>query len=264
MIPRWLRLVLALAGMALLVMTYAFFKQMTWATGLLPFEERRLTNIFYASIWIAIAGPVLWIAWKNEAGALVGGALNLVLTSADLAVFMLQSYLRDPDTTHFLLAALAFGTFAIVDAISGVWAMQHPIRDPRPMPVLVRLSFAVFAVVLILVGGGLVFKVKNIIPWPFVHAGTSVMVGWIFMGASICFIYGVVRPSWHNAAGQLIGFLLYDLILIEPFIRHLDTVRPDLRDNLMIYLGVVVYSGLLAIYYLFIHPPTRLWRMGTA
>jgi hypothetical protein len=56
----------------------------------------------------------------------------------------------------------------------------------------------------------------------------------------------------------LLGFLAYDLVLIGPFLQHFSTVRPEMRLSLVLYTAVVVYSGLLAIYFLFLHPPTRL------
>ncbi|MBX3080792.1 MAG: hypothetical protein KF716_04100 [Anaerolineae bacterium] len=64
-------------------------------------------------------------------------------------------------------------------------------------------------------------------------------------------------PSWHNAAGQLLGFLAYDVVLIVPFIQHFSDVIPEHRVSLIVYTTVVVGSALLAIYYLFIHPETR-------
>jgi hypothetical protein len=82
----------------------------------------------------------------------------------------------------------------------------------------------------------------------------------MFLGAAAYFAYGVFRPGWYNAGGQLAGFLAYDVVLIIPFLQRLPTVEPELRVNLIIYIIVVSYSGLLAIYYLFLYPGTRLWR----
>jgi len=81
----------------------------------------------------------------------------------------------------------------------------------------------------------------------------------MFLGAMTYFIYALVRPSWVNAAGQLAAFLAYDVVLIVPFLTRLPTVAPEHRISLIVYTLVVSYSGLLAIYYLFLHKPTRLW-----
>jgi hypothetical protein len=86
----------------------------------------------------------------------------------------------------------------------------------------------------------------------------------MFVGAAVYFIYGLLRPSWLNAAGQLLGFLFYDLVLIEPFITRLSAVSDENRLGLYIYTAVVTVSGLIAIYYLFINRPTRTatWRLA--
>lgn len=88
----------------------------------------------------------------------------------------------------------------------------------------------------------------------------SIVVGWMFFGASIYFAYALVRPSWVNATGQLLGFLAYDLVLIGPFVSRLSTVSAEHRPGLILYTAVLVYSGMLAIWLLFIRRDTRMWR----
>ncbi|MFN2125545.1 MAG: hypothetical protein ACK2UP_18775 [Candidatus Promineifilaceae bacterium] len=90
----------------------------------------------------------------------------------------------------------------------------------------------------------------------------SVVIGWMFVGAALYFVYGLLRPSWLNSAGQLIGFLFYDLVLIVPFLTRLSTVSEANRLGLYVYTAVLILSGLLAIYFLFINGPTRTatWR----
>ena len=65
------------------------------------------------------------------------------------------------------------------------------------------------------------------------------------------------RPNWHNALGQLLSFLAYDLVLIIPFVGLLDTIEPGRFINLAVYTAVLIYSAGLAVYYLFINPQTR-------
>jgi hypothetical protein len=93
-----------------------------------------------------------------------------------------------------------------------------------------------------------------------VTVDAQILYGWFFLGAAAYFAYGVLRPSWHNAAGQLAGFLAYDVVLIVPFLNLLPSIRAEWRLNLIVYIIVVSGSGLLAIYYLFINPATRVWR----
>jgi hypothetical protein len=122
------------------------------------------------------------------------------------------------------------------------------------MPGLVRWAFIVFILSLLFVGGRLVLRIPNSIPWNLTPELSSVM-GWMFLGASSYFIYSLLRPSWLNSAGQLVGFLAYDLVLIVPFLTRLPTVAPEFRLGFTIYTSVVIISGLLAIYYLFIKRP---------
>ena len=81
--------------------------------------------------------------------------------------------------------------------------------------------------------------------------------GCIFLGDAFYFLYGMFRPNWHNALGQLLSFLAYDLVLIFPFIGLISTVEPDLLVSLIIYIIVLMYSAGLAVYYLFIDSQTR-------
>jgi hypothetical protein len=104
----------------------------------------------------------------------------------------------------------------------------------------------------------LIFKVPNTIPWK-ITPELSVVIGGMFLGAAAYFVYALLRPSWVNSAGQLVGFLAYDVVLIVPFLTRLPSAAPEVRLGLTIYTAVVTLSGLLAIYYLFIHKPTRLF-----
>lgn len=85
---------------------------------------------------------------------------------------------------------------------------------------------------------------------------TSVIYGLIFLGSAVYFAYGLQRPVWGNAKGQLLGFLAYDLVLIIPFVRLLF-VSPSL--SLIVYLAVILASAALAIWYLAISRRDRLW-----
>jgi hypothetical protein len=137
-----------------------------------------------------------------------------------------------------------------------LWAVRQPIRPTPPMPLLVRGAFALFVIALVIVGAQLVRQTSGILPWQTTPASV-VLYGWMFIGAAAYFAYGLLRPSWRNAGGQLAGFLAYDVVLILPFLGLLGTIAPARMPNLLIYLAVVTLSGVLAIYYLFIHPRTR-------
>ena len=126
------------------------------------------------------------------------------------------------------------------------------------MPLLVRVSFGVFIASLIFAGGALVFRIP-VFPWA-LNPDSSVIFGCIFIGDAFYFLYGLLNPRWHNAAGQLLSFLAYDLVLIVPFLLLFETVKPEFMFSLIVYVAVLVYSGGLAVYFLFVNSQTRLGK----
>lgn len=82
--------------------------------------------------------------------------------------------------------------------------------------------------------------------------------GCIFLGDAFYFLYGLLKPRWHNALGQLLSFLAYDLVLIGPFVLLFRTVKPEHMPSLIVYTVVLVYSGGISIYFLFISKQTRI------
>jgi hypothetical protein len=233
-----------------------FFLEAPWATGIWPVPSSRLSNIFVSSILASIGAPVLWIALVDEPRAMAGGAIDLALSSAAIMVAAYVFYRNGGPAALLPFAAFA----AILVALNiglYIYSRRLPFHDTRPTPALVRYSFAGFSLALLLAGTALVMLRPNVFPWPLSPAN-SVFYGCIFLGAMCYFLYGFVYPVWANAKGQLLGFLAYDLVLIGPFLQHFSTVRPEMRLSLIVYTLVVCYSGLLAIYFLFIHPPTRI------
>ncbi len=243
------------AGLASLVLTVAFIGLAPWATDLWPWEVTPLSYLFIASILAAIATPVIWIGISGETAAIRAGAIDLAITYGGITVYLatLLGAQGQPSLGPYV-AVFAVGFVAML--ITFARTRPVPWRDHRPMPTAVRLSFALFAVILTAAGTALAFH-ADIFPWA-LGSETSVIFGFIYLGAAAYFIYGVLDPRWPNAQGQLIGFLAYDLILIGPFVDRFDEVHGGELTSLIIYTAFVAYSGLLAIYYLFVAPETRI------
>jgi hypothetical protein len=250
-----LRWILILIGRISVVVAIGFFIQAPSFTQLWPLQSSRLSNIFLSSIFAAIGCPIIWIGLSGERRAMAGGALNLLVTNAGFAIstfcFFSQSH---------QLPLLTFGIIStVMVVVTGFliyYSRSQEFTNTHPLPWLIRVSFIIFAVTLLLVAIALIAQRPNTFPWP-LSGENSIMYGWIFLGAMCYFLYAIYSPVWSNARGQLIGFLAYDLILIGPFLAHFQTVKPEMLLSLIIYTTVVSYSGLLAIYYLFIHPITR-------
>lgn len=248
---RLVRYVLIAVGCAALALAAGFFFQAAWAVSLWPWPTSRLSNIFIASILAASAVPVLWIGLSGELAAVTAGALNLFVANAGMAAFAFQVYSEDSARRSSLAYAGVCAASAIACLCLAVWARRIPFHESGVSPRAVRLSFTAFAVILIAVGTALVLQLGNMFPWR-LGREQSVLYGWIFLGAACYFLHALRVPAWGNTRGQLMGFLAYDLVLIVPFVKHFTTVDPSLRVNLVVYVSVLVYSGALAFYYLFV------------
>jgi hypothetical protein len=236
----------------------AFFFQWSLAVNIWPFEGTTpLTYIFIASIFAAAAASTLWPIITGNYGALAGVGLDYAVILAPMSAYILWLGLAGGDSSKIIYGVICAG-----GVLFGLWLFRWSQRLPMPdaaipMPPLVRWSFIVFVVALLYTSTRLFLGIPTI-PWPLTPE-LSVLVGCMFLGAAAYFIYGLVRPSWANAGGQLAGFLFYDLVLLVPFLTRLPSVAPEFRTGLIVYTIVVVYSGLLAIYYLFVNRQTRLF-----
>jgi hypothetical protein len=213
--------------------------------------------LFVGSIFAAAAAATLWCALSNELGAVVGIGLDYLVIFVPLTIFALQVARGRPGPMLWLGIAMGLGALFGLGLL--LWSRRIPMRDTRPTPILVRVVFGVFIVALLFAGGAMVLKQPNIVPWHMTSVG-SVVYGWMFLGAAAYFAYALIRPVWTNAVGQLLGFLAYDLVLVGPFLAALPDIREAWRINLIVYIIIVVGSGLFALYYLFIHPRWRIVR----
>jgi hypothetical protein len=250
-----LRYLAVLGGLIFLVMALGFIFQIQLVTGIWPWSDGRLSYLFIGSILAAVSVAMLWIGWTGEFGALPAGSLNVLVIAIATSIYFFQLGLQTARPNMMPLGIM--GVFAaIVSGAAFLWSRRLTLNDSRPMPLLVRVSFGVFMVTLILTGGALILRVP-IFPWP-LNPDSSVIFGCIFLGDAFYFLYGLVYPRWHNALGQLLSFLAYDLVLIIPFLLLFPTVKPEYLVSLIVYVAVLIYSGALAVYFLFVHSKTRL------
>ena len=236
--------------------TVGFFLLQTWVTSLVPWELNRMAGIFLASICIAFSLPMLWIALSQEYAGLAGGAINFAIIFGGFTAFSFKVYAANAHQPVFVFGTITLICFLVTLGLV-YFGFLHTFKDLRPTPVIVRISFLAFFLNLAFSGMQLVLGQPNIFPWQLTHQ-QSVLYGWIFLGASTYFLYGFLRPVLGNAHGQLLGFLAYDLILIIPFIGLFFGKESILVPNLAYYIAVLVYSGALGIYFLFIDKETRI------
>jgi hypothetical protein len=256
---RYVRAALWVVAAVQAVMALGFVFQVAAVTGLWPFPGATpLTNIFIGSIFGAAAASTAWCLVMRSDRGLAGIALDYLAILVPFSVFAFVHAASGAGgaSGHVTLFGIACVAGALVGLALLRWSVGHPWRDPRPTPRLVRGSFGFFVIALVIVASLLIARVPDILPWP-VTPELSTLIGIMFLGAAAYFAYGVVTPRWENAGGQLAGFLAYDVVLIVPFLVRLPTIDERVRVNLVVYTAVVTFSGLLAIWYLFLDPRTR-------
>jgi hypothetical protein len=223
-------------------------------TSILPTTSSFPLHTFLASIAASISASLLWIGFSGELGAAAGGALDLAVFYAGLTIFQLHS--QQYGSQHLLTGVILCLLATSVSLGIFLWFRRNPIEDERHLPMLLRISFGGFTVVLLLVGSALLMQVPNVFAWP-LNPLSSNIIGCFFLGSACYFLYGLFVPRWHNACGQLWSFLAYDIVLIVPFLLHFATVNPARMPSLIVNTLILVYSSVLALYYLLIKKETR-------
>jgi hypothetical protein len=248
-----LRILILFGGLAILALAFGFVLRIPLALSIWPWQDGRYSYLFIGSILAAVSAAAIWIGWTGEVGALPAGSLNIFVIALTSALYFFN--LAAQGSSSLVLFAVISLFMAFVSAVTFFWSRRLPLLDTRPTPMPVRVSFGIFIAALLLAGGALVLR-QQIFPWD-LNPDSSIIFGCIFLGDAFYFLYGLLRPNWGNACGQLLSFLAYDLVLIVPFVLLINTVKPGHMLGLIVYIAVLVYSSGLAIYYLFIHPQTR-------
>lgn len=253
---KFFRYLLLAGGLFALVFAFGFVFQAPFALRVWPWPDGRLSYLFIGSIFAAVSAAALWIGWTGDLGALPAGSLNLFVIEVTAAIYFMMLVQRDARTE---LLPFAIGAFilAIVSAGFFLWSRRLDLHDSRPTPMFIRVSFGIFFASLIFAGTALVLRVP-VFPWE-LNPDSSVIFGCIFLGDAFYFLYALLVPRLSNAIGQLLSFLAYDLMLIGPFLQLFNTVAPEFRTSLIVYVCVLLFSGAVAVYYLFINPQTRGW-----
>lgn len=240
---------LVLTAAALLFVGVNFLLRSPLATALWPWADGPLSFLFVSSILLAESATMAWTAWSLELSAARGGALGFALMNGGIAAFT-ASLSSDPGRPGSLLLgwAVATGILALGGAALLLLGPRFPRRDTRPVPPLVRISFLVFSLALFAATLMLLARLPVVFPWK-LKPESSTMFGFLFLASACYFLDGFLRPGVANASGQLLGFFVYDAILIPPYLRHWPKAAGGFRVSLAIYLVVLFWSAALAIWF---------------
>jgi hypothetical protein len=244
-----IRSFLVVLGIVNVVLAIGFFFQLEWATSLWFYPDGRLTYIFIASILAAIGAGLIWIGLSEEYEAVPAGALNLFVLFGGWSISMF-SWSGMNGAEGWRLNAVTFGILSLFNFLLFLFTNKKYMPAGGRLPGLVRLSYALFTLILFTVGSLLILRTPGIMPWP-LQPETSVFIGWIFFGNGFYFLYAFLRPYWFTGRAQLWSFLVYDLVLIGPLLGHLGRVQPELFQSLVVYIAILVYSAALSVYYLY-------------
>lgn len=251
-----IRPLLLLFGLCILACAFGFIFRIPLVLRFWPWSDGPLSYLFIGSILAAVSAAALWIGWTGDLGALPAGSLNVFVITVTTGFYFFLLVFRD-GRAELLPFGLWMVVMAIASGASFFWGRRLEMHDTRPTPGFVRVSFGVFLISLIFAGTALVLR-SPIFPWR-LNPDSSVIFGCIFLGDAFYFLYALLYPRLSNAIGQLLSFLAYDLVLIGPFLNLFGAVEPEFRTSLMVYVTVLLFSGAVAVYYLFIHPETRNW-----
>lgn len=245
---RGLRMQIALLAIVQLVLGWGFYVRAGWATALWPWVDGPLNYRFVGAMLLSQGATMAWTAWRMELRAALGGLVGFALTTLGLAVYTGWLAVATPTSPLIgwsLVNVLLFaGTVRLALIARGQARGEH-----RWVPAIVRGSFLVFAIALAAAAVALLARAPVVFPWPLRPEG-SVIYGLLFVASAVYFLDGWLRPGSDNAVGQLLGFLVYDLALLPPWLAHFPSTTAGHRTSMVIYLAVLGWSALLALVYL--------------
>ena len=251
-----MRYILLAFGILSAALAVGYFLQMPWALATWPWQDGRLSNIFISSVLAAVAAAMLWIGTSAQFAGAAGGFLHMatMLGGAALVFFPLGQERADPRLTAY---AVVCAVAAACCVAAFAWAQRQPILIDRRLPTALRVWCVLYILILIPPGIALIRRAPGIMPWP-LKPESSMVYGWIFVAAIWSFAYPLWRPRVEHIRVGLIGFLAYDAVLLVPFVRHFETVRPELYVSLLLYIVALSVSTVVSIYYLVLSRQTRI------
>ena len=249
------RYVLLMIGGLCAVLAVGYFAQMPWALHTWPWQDSKLSNIFVSSVLAAVAAAMFWVGLSGRLAGAAGGFLDVATMLGGFAsvLFPLGQQREDRSLTVYA-AGCALAALACIAAF--VWVRRMPVADDRRLPAALRVWSALYILILIPAGSALILRQPGIMPWP-IKAETSMLYGWVFVAAAWSFAYPLLRPQVEHIRVGLFGFLAYDAVLLVPFMRHFESVRPELRMSLTLYVVALAASAAISIHYLFVSRATR-------
>ena len=229
------------------VLAFGFVTRAGWAIGLWPWDEGRLSYLFLGSVLAALAAGGALVVWRQSWRGALPSLIAVAAVFGGLGVECARLWVGgEVAAGAFALACLATALGAVVLSLD---VARLPTAGQRRLAALPRLSCAVFSLALIGAGVALLAGAPHVFPWP-LSPQTARLFGLVFLGLSLSYGLTALWGGHESGLVALAGFLVYDLILLPPFIAHFAGVAPERLLSLTLYVAVLVYSAVLAVWVL--------------
>lgn len=257
--PDFARVAISAAAALLLVAGVGLYLNLPVFRWLWIWPDPDPVAMAFVGSWFASgSAAMLWVGLSGQLTALRPLLLTLLVAFGGVT-WSLLAFAGRP-----LPGNERYQTFAVVLAVSMavatavlVWLRRQPVPVDRPVSAAIPGAFLFLSGFLLFVGVALVLGFTRVFPVP-LRADVAAVCGWLFLGSTVYYVSAAVRPSRLNTVGQLVSFLVYDLLLIPPFVLLLPDVDPAHRLSLFVYLAVLVGTAAFCAYHLLVDPRTRL------
>jgi hypothetical protein len=255
-----LRLTALVAGSASLLFALGLYLQVPLARQLWLWPAAPPLGLAFAGSWLAGgAAAVLWAGYTGHLYALRPLQLTMLVAFAGAALHLYTRHTL-PGNERYLPFTAIFATVAVLAAVAFMMT-----RDTRARKVIreatlhfsIRWAFLLFASILLPVGIAMVFQMPGIFPVA-ISPDMTAVYGWFFLGSFAYYFSGFLRPDLHQSRAQMLSFVVYDVLLLPPFLVYWHTVPSEYVPSLAVYAAVLVGSALYCGYFLFAHPRTRI------
>jgi hypothetical protein len=213
----------------------------------------------FVGAWIAGGvSPLIYSGLFRQLSPLRGLALAGLVSTGGSSYFLYSKHDVVGNDNYLSFSMLfAIGFLGIIYVF--IKSNRGYLRDDNSVSPVIRWAFLIFSILLFFFGLGLVQNKANIFPLALTPDMQDIY-GWFFLGSCIYFFYGFLKPTRYNVTGPMLSFLIYDLLLIPPYLKYTADVPSELQTSLTIYLSVLFASALFSLYYLLFDYRSRMFR----
>ncbi len=189
--------------------------------------------------------PTLWISVTKTYRVLAGGGLAALITFGGVSIYLLRLSLQ-------MTGILELGEYCLSFAVLSLWFLflgwKLPKRKSLRLPFTTQLLFALILTTLIMKGIFLVIPLPGFFPW-LLTPQLSVIYGWFLIGSCFFIAWSLFSPIWENAYPLLYAILVYDALMIGPYLSLLREPSEVAVIPFQLWLAIVfvVASGIWAL-----------------